>query len=142
MRTIFLSVLVITALAGLSSCTRSKNIPEWVLKPPVNKEVSYGIGFAKPADAKDPSKLAEKKAIISAIYMNRHILTELLAGIMLSDGLSMKVTEETETIELSWKASEIEILKLEQTPDGTWWCLAVYNSSITIPHFEANFGKE
>ena len=126
------AIVILTALFPVNIFAQS-NLPEWLSKPPVERGAIYGIGHARLADSKKASTLAEEKAIVSAVYMASFLAIETAEeafgpgeGESNGDSLDFAVDEAVRTISLSWAAFDIEIVKREQTSDGTWWCLAVY----------------
>jgi hypothetical protein len=128
-----LLVLFVTELsASAQSNDVNKNIPEWVLNLPVNPGTIYGIGQAKLVDSKNALMLAEEKAVLSAVYMDSFLTYEMIeeySGQMEQDSLSFEFITVERNIVLNWNVADIEIIKREQTPDGTWWCLAIYKKS-------------
>jgi hypothetical protein len=128
---IIFSVIVVFSIL-LANCVNQKhNIPEWVLNPPVENGTIYGIGFAKSTDSKDASKLAVEKAVISAVYTASFRANEIIRefsniSFNSSTSVELDIIESRNSIQLSWKESDYKIIKLEQTSEGAWWCLAVY----------------
>jgi hypothetical protein len=127
-----LAFFVIGFSASAQSKDMNRNIPEWVLNLPVNEGTIYGIGQAKLVDSKDALMLAEEKAVLSAVYMASYLTYEMIqehSSQMEQDNLSFEFIEAKRSIVLNWEVADIEIIKREQTLDGTWWCLAIYKKS-------------
>jgi hypothetical protein len=125
-----LAFFVIGLSASAQSNDMNRNIPEWVLNLPVNQGTIYGIGQAKLVDSRNALMLAEEKAVLSAVYMASFLAYEMIqeySSQMEQDSLSFEFIERS--IVLNWDEADIEIIKREQTPDGTWWCLAIYKKS-------------
>ena len=113
----------------LFNCVEKNIVPEWVLNLPVENGVIYGIGNAKLTDSKNASKLAEEKAVISAVYFYDFMVNELILEYSNETEQLNPLNEldfEIKSIQLSWNVSDFKIIKHEQTSDGTWWCLVVY----------------
>jgi predicted DNA binding CopG/RHH family protein len=100
------------------------NLPNWLSNPPVAPGTIYGIGHAKLTDSKLAANLAEEKAVLSAVYEAQYLAT--IEYEYLNQPPEFEFIEEVKSINIRWNVSDIEIIKREQTSDGTWWCLAVY----------------
>jgi hypothetical protein len=106
------------------------NFPGWLANPPVAPGEMYGIGYAKLTDSSKARRLAGEKAIVSAVYEGLFFIEEYYLNREGQSGQSFEFTEAKRQIGLGWDTSDVEIRRAEQTPDGTWWCLAIYKKSI------------
>jgi hypothetical protein len=108
------------------------NFPGWQANLPVAPGEICGIGHAKLTDSRKARRLAGEKAIVSAVYEAHFFAVEYYLN---REGQSSELFELTEEvarrgIAMSWDPSDVEIRRIEQAPDGTWWCLAIYKKSI------------
>jgi hypothetical protein len=110
------------------------NVPGWIFNIPVTQGTIYGIGSAKLSDSENALMLAEEKAIISAVRMASFVLEEMMQDKMYDNQKILdsesNVEIETRSITMGWNVSDIEVIRREQTSDGTWWCLAIYKRSL------------
>jgi len=142
-KTIFVLCMV-SVLLGCASQQETqraileRDIPEWVINPPVDIGVIYGIGSSKSYDGfyEENARIAEEKAYLSAafeFYMGSHVgeLTAILAMMEKNtlgeaDDFAWMLNDGIRTVKLTWEVSYMKVVKLEKSPDGTWWCLAAF----------------
>ena len=128
------------AVSCATTATTKQHVPEWVLNPPNDSGVVYGIGYSNSFEGegdydKYNSRIAEEKAYLAAIYElylggHRAELTTIL-GIMDNfqfdaEDFTWVLNGETRTVKLTWDVRYMKTVKLEKSSDGAWWCLAVY----------------
>jgi hypothetical protein len=132
---VFWSVTVMVLLTILFPVNlfAQNNFPSWLSNLPIAPGEMYGIGHAKLTDNQKAMRLAEERAIVSAVYEAHFFAIERINDYLNREDQNSQLFEEVvvrKQITLSWNTSDVEIIRTEQTSDGTWWCLAIYKKSI------------
>ena len=134
----YLAVLVILLAVFAFGCKSSgekrissdPNIASFVADPPTDKDVIYGVGSAKMSSTSQALQAADARARTD---ISAKLSTEVQA--MIIDYSRTAGTENNQTSALTFYESisrqltqanlkNVEVVKREQTADGTYWTLA------------------
>ncbi|MDR1909645.1 MAG: LPP20 family lipoprotein [Spirochaetaceae bacterium] len=125
---------VLLALSGCGSAPASAasapvgDLPDFVLNPPIAEDAIYGVGAARMQTAQASLTMAESRARVSlAQQINtrvQNMITDHMSG---SEGSNLAMTNFQESISRSLAQATLsgaQIIRRQQTSDGTYWALA------------------
>lgn len=124
-----LAILVFACGSGPRSS--DPNLPDWVLNPPDQEDVLYGIGTAKMATVNQSMTMAESRARQSlAFQINANVQAMITdyareAGTV-NNSVSIQFAEQVGRQVTQTKLSGAVPVKREQAKDGTFWVLVRY----------------
>ncbi|MDR2510839.1 MAG: LPP20 family lipoprotein [Spirochaetaceae bacterium] len=149
-------VLVFAAFAscaggGQSAAARKviPGAPDFVLHPPKDENVIYGVGSAKLATVNMSMSVSETRARM-AIARELSSVARQMIDDYTSDASEISGNKrEAETFAqiVSRNLSEArmagaKVVRREPSPDGTWWCLVAYNKSAAAKDAIAEVDRE
>jgi hypothetical protein len=121
---------------GCSSGPKSRdpNVPDWVLNPPTQEDVIYGIGTAKLSNVNQSMTIAEARARTSLAFQLNTAVQAMITDYNRSAGTENSQASLNFAESVSRQLTQTKLTgavpdKREQTKDGIWWVRVKYGKA-------------
>jgi hypothetical protein len=138
------ALLVVSCGSAPAPVLQAADLPDFVLNPPIAEDAMYGVGAAKMATTPESLQMAESRARVSlAQQINtrvQNMITDYMSG---SEGTD-QMNNFQESISRSLAEANLsgaQVVKREQTKDGTWWVMVSIPTSAAKQAAIAKIGE-